>query len=271
MRRPVFLKTEKALFAGSLPALKKAGLSGYERLYFGNETCERILPSVQELAKAKKVCSECSAGFSLVTPFVTDQGLKKVVRLSRGLSGDDEVIANDFGVLNAIAKSSRAEPVCGRLLNRQFRDPRIAGFSNAPEELVQNLKLSHAESGLFREMLKGLGVKRVELDNLSQGIGTSLENTGMKATLYWPIAFVSATRFCLTANCDKISSRKKIGIFPCGLECRAYRFELSNGFFPGPLFMIGNALFFENPSLCKEEELAEKGIDRIVTNKALLE
>jgi len=262
---------EKAIAVESLLQLKKAQTKGFQRLYFGSETCERKIPSPQELEKALALAQKQNLKFSLLTPFCTDAGIKKIKALLPALSPKDELIVNDFGVL-CISKECKPEPVAGRLLNKQFRDPRIPSLKGKfPEELVRHLSLSNASLPKFRKILSQFEVRRFELDNLLQGIGTSLAGTKFSASLYHPFALISATRMCIPANCGKISQNQSIGVLSCSKECLSFKFKLSHKAFPKPLYIIGNALFFENTALPPEPELAEKGINRIVTNSPLLQ
>lgn len=262
---------EKALAVENLAQLEKSSFEGFSRIYFGAEICERKIPSLEQVKKARDFCFSHKLKFSLLTPFCTDAGIEKLQTILPVLSEEDELIINDFGVLT-LSKNFKAKPVAGRLLNRQFRDPRIAGFKGKfPEELLEHLKKSHASMPSFRKLLSEFNVTRVELDNLLQGIGTNLTSTGFKASIYSPFVFVAATRLCIPANSGKISKRQEIGILPCSKECLGFKFKLSNNSFPKPLYIIGNALFFENNSLPQEKELVQKGIDRIVVNSILLE
>ncbi len=256
------MKQEKAIFVENISALMQSNLSDYDRLYFGQETCERLLPSLPELNQAKQLAEKNSLQFSLVTPFCTNEGLKRLLPLLKILSSEDELIVNDLGVLQAASKSSNAQLVAGRLLNKQYRDPKIASFKSAPPEITQHLRSSHASSPLFQQLMEKFNVKRVELDNLLQGIETNLSSTNLRASLYYPFVFISATRFCLTANCDRLLHAKKIGIFPCGRECLKYSFKLESKEFNKPLYLFGNALYFENKKFPKD--LEKKGIDRVV-------
>ncbi len=261
------MKTESAILIETTAGLSSAVSGKHDRIYFGHETCERRIPSSAELNEAKKFCNKNGFALSLMTPFCTNSGLKKIRPLLNLLSKQDEVIVNDFGILKTVSEKSKAEPVCGRLLNRQYRDPRIAEFKNAPKPMLEHLSKSHTSTPQFISLLKSFGVKRAELDNLLQGIGTDLAGTGFKASLYFPLVFISATRLCLTANCTSFSKAKNIGIFPCKKECIEFSFRLENPEFKQPLYLIGNALYFKNNSMPKE--LFKKGIDRIVTSEKL--
>lgn len=262
---------EKAAAVESFSQLEKISLAGISRIYFGSETCEKKIPSAAEVKQAMAYCKKRSLGFSLMSPFCTDFGIARLKKIFPLLSEEDEIIANDFGVLLS-AKKCNAQIVAGRLLNRQSRDPRIASLKgNVPEEMLEHLSLSQASLSEFRKILSSFSVKRVELDNLLHGIGTSISGTGFSASLYFPMVFVSATRLCLSAGAGKIGESKKLGIFPCGQECGQFSFALKNPAFHSRLFIAGNALFFENNSLPNESELEKKGIDRIVENAILLQ
>ena len=241
----------------------------FGRIQFGCECCERLLPSKAELLAVKKFCGKKGIMFSFVTPYLTDAGLRDVMRLLPLLGGDDELVVNDFGLLDR-AKRGGFHIAAGRLLNRQYRDPRIPSFKGkVPHDFYAHLQQSHAGSKRFRKLLLLNRVERVELDNLPQGIGTKLNGSGLSGSLHFPFLFVSTGRMCLTANCDKISFHNKIGIFPCSMECKRCQFALRNKMFPAELFLFGNSIFSRNNSLPAREKLLRLGIDRIVTNKAL--
>lgn len=259
---------EKALLISSSSQLRN-WKKEFTRIHFGQEFCDRLLPSKSEFLKAKKFCHSKKIAFSFTTPFLTDLGLKKALSLAKLLSQEDELVVNDYGLLNA-AQHLNVHLAAGRLLNRQYRDPRIASFKGkVPKPFYQHLRQSHASSRQFQKFLLQQGVERVELDNLLQGIATNLSKTKLSASLHTPFAFISTSRLCLTANCTSLSSYNRIGVFPCGKECRKYSFTLRSPLFPTPLILFGNTVLFKNKSLPKEKELLRKGINRVVENSAL--
>ncbi|MAG21925.1 MAG: hypothetical protein CL943_01285 [Candidatus Diapherotrites archaeon] len=255
------MKFEKAILVQNLSEFEKQNLNEFDRVYFGDETCDRLIPSSTELKKAMIFCKKKGLAFSFVTPFCTNQGVKKLKLLLEQL-GNEELIVNDFGILKEAAKFENIELVAGRLLNRQYRDPRISLFKGAPDAMTDHLRSSHAASKLFQKLLLDNNVKRVELDNLLQGITTNLTGSGLAGSLYYPCVFIAATRFCLTANCDKLSHSKKIGIFPCKRECAKYSFSFEGKEFDRPLLLFGNALYFENNKIPKN--LFALGVNRLV-------
>jgi len=257
---------ERAIHLEQVSDLNNLG-NGFSRLYFGPETCQRLLPTERELKKAKALCKKHNLKFSFVTPFVTDAGLKRIQSLIKLLSAEDELVINDYGVLR-LAQGNKFELVAGRLLNKQYRDPRIAFLPQALCELVEHFRQSQASSDEFQRLLVSFGVNRIELDNLLQGIGTDLSNSMLSGSLYYPWVFIAATRLCLTNSCDKLYAKRRIGVFACSKECQRYRFELNNTLLKKPIYLIGNALYYKNAVLAAN--LERQGITRTVFQKKLL-
>ena len=119
---------EKAVFT-SRPDMFHAVRPPYTRLYYGNEFCQRLLPSVSEVKMAVGLARARKVDFSLVTPYVTDAGLERLRKLFSFLSGTGipiEIIINDWGVLWTVVRDyPRLKPVLGRLLTKQKRCPTI--------------------------------------------------------------------------------------------------------------------------------------------------
>jgi hypothetical protein len=102
----------------------------------------------------------------------------------------------------------------------------------------------------------------VELDNLLQGIDLDGTDNGIHTSLYLPFAFISTTRFCLTANCEDETKKEYVGVFPCNKECQRYTFTLANPVMTVPLVRKGNTIFFMNDTL--PDAVTKRQVDRIV-------
>jgi len=284
---------EKAVFVTRRDGLDDADSQGFTRLYFGVEFCERLIPSTDDLSDALEYTREKGLDFSLVTPYVTDAGLKKLVLLFDYLKDRDiscEVVVNDWGVLNLINRRFRFfNPVLGRLLTKQKRGPKIAsllgqktvtrpllnpenpgfrGFmiqKKLPSGAAPYYKGANTASvPVIHDFLVSRGVKRIELDNTLQGLQTDLP-PDMSASVYTPYVYITTTFFCPSAGCaDKENSRLKI--MPCSRECRRYIFRLKNDSMPVEIILKGNTCFYENPVL-DQQALEKMNVSRLVHMK----
>lgn len=255
--------TERAVFVTRTEHLP-GDLSGYSRLYFGIEFCERLLPSKQELEAALRVAAQHNMQFTFVTPFVTDAGIETLKMLTDVLPGGGaglEAVVNDFGYLQVLRqKGWRGDIALGRLLTKQKRGPRLMNvISRLSSEAVEHFRQSNIDAPFTAEFLMEKGISRVELDNLLQGISRS--NPCFKASLYVPYAYVTTTRYCLSAGCEKPGAAIRT-IKPCQKECQRCGFELSHPTMPVTLMLRGNTQFFKNDVL--PGNLEELKIDRLV-------
>ncbi|MFC2002998.1 hypothetical protein ACFLV4_03525 [Chloroflexota bacterium] len=257
---------EQSIFISKVENLKHY-TPHFSRLYFGNEFCEQLIPSVADLERVLDFVGENGLDFTLVSPYVTEEGLGRVEVLFQEVARrkpDSEVVFNDYGVLRVLnSRYNELEPVMGRLLNRMKRGPRLMTvISKLPLSTVEYFRSSNLTVPILGEFLNQHGVRRVELDNVLQGFDFSLDDN-LTASLYVPYAYVTTTRFCLASSCDIPEREEIIGIFPCKRECQRYTFYLRSEIMPVILIREGNAIFFENEVL--PGGLEERGITRIVT------
>ena len=257
---------EQALFVSKVDNLKYfEDTDELSRLYFGIEFCERLIPDAADLKKVISFVNEKKIDFTLVTPYVTEDGLERVERLLGTLAETkpgSEVVFNDWGVFQVMdEKYPGLIPVLGRMLNKMKRGPRLLNvLDKIPEESVRYYRSPGITVPKVREFLLKNRITRVEFDNLLQGI--DLERTGdeIKKTLYLPFAYITTTRLCLTAWCDREDKVREVDISPCSHECQRYTFYLKNPVMITNLIRKGNTIFFCN------EEIPDnlKIFDRVV-------
>jgi hypothetical protein len=244
--------------------------AGFDRLYFGAEFCEIKIPGVEETAAAALIAAESGLGFTLVTPYVTDRGLELLRDVFLSLPADKpgEVVVNDYGALTLL-KQERPDiaPVLGRLLSGQKRG---FGISTRQGDALPALAASWTASAFDLPAVRGWlvehGVLRVELDNLPQGIASDFSGSGLGASLYTPFGFVTTTRYCPYAFRD---GRWLNIAGECEQACRQGMIEESADIFDRPVWLAGNAQFYENLVIPNNEELARKGFDRVVYQPAV--
>lgn len=276
---------ERAAYLTGLDGLLELPASApqADRLYFGQEFCERKLPSRDQLARALAWAREHDLRFTLMTPPLTDDGIDAVERLLTLLEADGEaheVVVSDFGLLHVTARRHPGvAPVLGRLLARQRRDPRLVRLMKGDGSLVpasgrlwQHVPLPPDAVAIYdgcllegeglAHFLHGLGVRRVELDNVAHGLALTLPET-LKASLHVPWGCVATTRRC----------HPYPGMHPapfacllssCEMGCET-TYELRTAGLDEPLYKRGGTVFFRNPKLPPAGRLAAARVDRIVT------
>lgn len=257
---------ERALYITRKEQLNRFD-SKYSRLYFGNEFCQRLIPSEKELGQVLDFVVERNVDFTFLTPYVTNAGLGQIERLMlmvHTAKPDSEVAFNDWGVLSVIRENYPSlRPVMGRLLNKMKRGPRLMMFMNImPKETIGYFQTCSLEVPEVQRFLVDNHVRRVELDNVLQGISLDLKATGISASIYVPYAYVTTTRLCLANRCEDPNSADWLGIAECRKECQSYCFTLRHPALPVPLISKGNTKFIRNEQLPSNPE--DIGINRIV-------
>lgn len=260
---------EKAVFYTRLDDLL-ASEEPCDRLYFGHEFCQRLLPSPEELLRAAARAVERNVGFTVVTPFVTNAGLKLVrelmaALLERAWNDRTEIVVNDWGVLRDLRRTRpNAAIALGRLLTKQKRGPRLLRIAEKmPEAAMSHFRRSNCDVPHVVEFLKTMSVARVELDNLLQGMR---RNGGLPGSLYHPYGYITTTRLCLLAGGDRPGKNLR-SLGTCAQECRNYAVTLRHEDMPVPLLVKGNTQFYRNDRL--PDDLAALNIDRLVYTPAI--
>jgi hypothetical protein len=263
----------------------------FSRLYFGHEFCERRLPPCSSLEKVLSFAKKRQMEFSFVTPYVTTAGLKKtetLLELLRRRKLPCEVIVNDFGVLNLINRHYQEfTPVLGRLLTKQKRSPELARVlrrefkpryfadpdiperrvlllqKKLPLEMDLYYKGSNTSSvPIIHDFLVEQRIRRIELDNVAQGLHLELPTDKMTASVYFPYVHITTTFFCPTAGCDQ-EEKTFLRIKPCRQPCQRYVFALKHKSMPKVIYLRGNTQFYKN----EKKQLADwqkAGVSRLV-------
>jgi len=233
---------------------------GFSRLYFGQETCDYLISSLDELRKAYHISQQLGWDFTYVTGYVTDSGLEKTRRNLQFLERKGkniEVVVNDFGVLSVMHKEfSSLQPVLGRLLVKQKR---LARFSNIAlpinmkrinvsiDEIAKNQKRILRELNFsipsYRKELKRLGIRRVELDIVPQGVDIEPDNWGISFSCYYPWTYITSARTCATAAVNNLAQEYMVVSEPCPMICRKLNRSADLRQLPIAVLQRGNAIF----------------------------
>ncbi|EGW41802.1 hypothetical protein [Desulfosporosinus sp. OT] len=260
---PGFLADVREVCEGRFGSIK------FTRMYFGQEFCEKALPSQKELDEALALAEQLGMNFTLVTPYVTETGLEAVKVLLQQLMQVQpraEVVVNDWGVLQTIADDCPTlTPVLGRLLNKLLRDPRIMTQRKEPEEeaLVRFRTCSLAGTPM-QVLLDQYKVRRIELDLSPQGLDNHLTDWGYRLSLYLPYAVIMTGRICLLHSWG-LEEHQKFKPFSggCDRKCRFYWLKMSD---PSHqvrkskdwvILQKGNTIFYR-----EQKEFLKEGLDK---------
>ena len=243
MERVLFLSPRK---------LESIEPSGWQRLYVGNEFCERLMPDDDYI---KRVRDEKGADMpvSLVTPYLTDAGLNKVMDIIERFAVSeplfDEVVINDWGLLRK-TRGLKLTRILGRLLIRQLRDPRIIRWKRTtPDRFLRVDDLSVNDE--FVSFLLTEGIGRVELDTVPEDI--SVLAGRLKLSLYRSFTYITTTRLCPVAN---LAARDRFVLYvpkTCGFECIGRGYALDDEVMGERIYLFGNAMFFRNDATAGDE------------------
>lgn len=240
-----------------------AGARGARRIYFGDEFCDRLIPTRRKIEEIIEAASGAGREVSFLTPVCTDEGLKKLKPLLKLFGSNLEVVVNDWGVM-ALCGDTGIPPVLGRLLTACCRDPRFAG--NIPERdslLNDYIRSSSMSADEFQDFLIQNGITRIELDNVVQFYNFR-PLPSIRASLHFPYVYTSTTRRCLYPFAHKEEESSQLGIEKCGRECRNAKIVFSVPKYSLNMLIKGNTQFYGNGILPEKRQLRELNIDRIV-------
>jgi hypothetical protein len=250
------------------------------RVYVGNETCERLLPTPRAIRAWVASAREGRLALSLVLPPLSRDGLAKAEGVVRALEGveDSEVVANDWGTVHRLRSLFPGVAiVLGRLTHKMLRDPRLADrFDSplAPMSARSALCRSGELAPGFRALMERYGIGRREIDPFLQPLEEDeWEGRGERLSVHLPYQFVTMGRGCLPAAIHQEGKGKFVAGGPCRTECAKYSVEFR---LPVPggggegrrLLALGNALYYAVPPHVTERVLtrlpSRKRLDRIV-------
>jgi hypothetical protein len=271
----------RAVLRRTLPRILRSKRGPFQRIYYGAEFCEHLIPRPDRLRRVLAAArEETPLPVSLLTHYVTDRGLEKLRPLlaaAEECGEGTEVVVNDWGVLRMARREFPGlRLVLGRLMNKMMRDPRVAPFyADGPAEGLKALSQSSATLPIYRRFLVEMGVGRIELDALYQGIDLELGATGLQGTLYLPFGYVASGRICLSGSLHLPKEDKFRFDLGCRHECQDYTVELKNSRSPYQesrelaLYQRGNTVFY--PQEGKYLDQALQSLDRIGIDRVVVE
>jgi hypothetical protein len=251
-----------------------------KRVYVGNETCERLLPTPRAIGSWVASARKGRVALSLVLPPLSRDGLARAEEAVRALEGVEasEVVANDWGTVHRLrSRHPGLAIVLGRLTHKMLRDPRLADRFDSPQAPM-SARSALCRSGElapgFRALVERYGIGRREIDPFLQPLEEDeWEGRGERLSVHLPYQFVTMGRGCLPAAMHRGGNGKFAAGGPCETECEKYAVEFR---VPVPggngagrhLLSLGNALYHAVPPHVADGVLARLSsrgrVDRVV-------
>lgn len=203
---------EKTIYITNTHNLKYYS-SKFQRIYFGNEFCQNLIPTPEEIKEVLNFVNKHNIKFSLLTCQVDDFFLKKFLAILPFLRNKDEIILNDWGIFNIIKrKFKNLLPGCilGKFLNNNI-----------------NINQPYCQKFLRKQGLSLISRRRLEIENITLrscpvNNWKYITNSQFKISLYYPYSYLTTGRYCPTAYCGRGDYQEQI--LDCQKECQKYTF-----------------------------------------------
>ena len=203
-----------------------------DRIYFGNEFCDCLIPNLQNVKEVYKYCKAKDIQFSMVMPYITENEISKVDSILKYLSGlheEIEIVCNDWGTVYIITE--KYDGLCivvGRLLDKMSKDVRISYddyqkiFDN---DSLQYITTSNIYAKSYGRFLQKYNIRRIELDCPPQGLKLQQEQNiynNVNVSLYVPFAFITTGRMCMMRFLNQENEKKYSLETDCKMSCQRY-------------------------------------------------
>lgn len=237
-----------------------------DRIHFGNEFCERLLPLSSQLERVVAWSSDRGLAVTLLTPMLADRGIEQLPRLFEQLPPGSEVVVNDWGVLRLLRERfPRLRPVAGRQMGKMIKDPRLpsAEWASAIPPGMQ--------SSLYPKLMRRFGIESVESDIRPFAEPADLRPNGLRLSVHLPYGYTLKGRICKPGSLSLEKQRKFMPGHSCQKECLVYfsRMQRTGCQSPHELssFLRGNTIFYrygEQQQRVLAEALQQGWVNRLV-------
>lgn len=212
----------------------------FARVYVGSYFCdsyflrtiEHALYQLEQFAIHKKI------RVTMVVPILMQKhvqvGLKIIDKVLHNFSIIDEVVVNDYGMLNYLSSNYDCGIIIGRLLRKRARDYRYPNYINSVEfEETKDIYLKYPR------------VFGADIDVASTIIDCSGYDSRIVPCIHIPYTYITCGQICDFAALDadifqKFNDNKNCN-FSCNRLYYAYKTETDHD-----LFRIGKAIYYKS-------------------------
>lgn len=192
---------EKAFFLDE--NVSKFNLGELDCIYIGDEFCERLLPSLNELENAINLCVLNKLKLTIVTAYSSDEGISKLINCLDFISQkkvECEIVVNDWGVLGMLRELYPGlKLILGRILVSQYlsaSNSKLAENNSSIKRKKINFYSNFPD--IFLNFLKENNISCLEFNSYSHLINTreQLRNFGFFCHIYYPFKYLTTSRYC---------------------------------------------------------------------------
>ncbi len=219
-------------------------------IYFGSETCENLIPTIDEVVEVYEFCQKEHINFVLVFPPIIEMMYKVKELLVYAKDKDIELVINDFGVLGLVKKLKLANNlILGRLLLKRQKNP----LMNLYDPSLDTVSFYNSELQIeeFREFLDNYSLKRVSTDGNYSFESESIEEKEYYKDYYFPYTYLSMASKCPIS-------------YPCKKECRNISIDYTTYNKNKGIFGKNNGFYFFSTDFTLSQDFIKKRRNRLV-------
>jgi len=173
-------------------------------IYFGNSSCEHLLPSITDIVEAQRYCRDQHYNFVFVFPplshFKTEEASYILQHLAK--ERQCEVVVNDIGTLHLALGYPTLKPILGLTFTKVIKNAFIDHIR--PTDLSerqfanQQALAKHCEFELasVRGFYKEMGVGRFSIENTGLALEFLDTTPRMQCDLYYPYITLAHAKAC---------------------------------------------------------------------------
>lgn len=216
-----------------------------QRIYFGSSFCSQYFLHLQSdmVKKLIEVGKETHIKLTMVIPTFTekdlDAGKQKIALFSTYFgNGIDEVTVNDFGMLFYISKRYKINVNIGRLLTKDYRDPRhLAYFQQTLKPKIFNT--------FIRQLIDSHKITGIEFDSTHTKIDLSEAFSQVEVGIHSPLCYLTEGHICEFASEPRKLEEKFRPNCTCRCECLQHmiEYEISE---TSHWLRLGRTIYFKN-------------------------
>ena len=173
-------------------------------IYFGNSSCEHLMPSIVDVVEAQQICKEKHYNFVFVFAPLSHSKMEEAAYILQHLNTQVscEVVVNDIGVLQMVLEHKNLKPILGLNFTKVIKNAFIdavepTDLSKKQLENQQEL-LSHMEFEVeeVRAFYKSMGVGRFSIENIALNLDFLDSSPKMQCDLYYPYVVLANSKAC---------------------------------------------------------------------------